>query len=115
MPRRAARACTRSGCPGLVRDGVCAGCGPTRRQTDAIVDQRRGTSAQRGYGGRWQRLRLMFLRSSPLCVACEAEGRVTAATDVHHLIARRDGGGDDWDNLQALCHSCHSRVTGAGG
>lgn len=111
MPRRAGSTCSRPGCPGIVREGVCSACGPRRKQSDAEHDARRGTSAQRGYGRRWQRLRLMFLRANPLCVMCQEEGRVTAATDVDHILAKRDGGGDDWENLQALCHSCHSRKT----
>ena len=115
MPRRAARACTRPGCAGLVRDGVCSACGPLRRQSDAEHDKRRGTSAQRGYGGRWQRLRRMFLRANPLCAECANHGTTTAATDVHHMVARRDGGSDEWSNLQALCHSCHSKITAGGG
>ena len=40
---------------------------------------------------------------------------LTAATDVHHIVPRRDGGPDEEDNLMALCHACHSRVTGQGG
>lgn len=115
MPRRAASACPRPGCPGLVRDGVCSGCGPRRKLTDADHDARRGNSAERGYGHRWRKLRLMFLRANPLCAQCQADGRVAAATDVHHIQAKRDGGADAWDNLEALCHSCHSRVTAAGG
>lgn len=111
MPQRAARACARPGCAGLVRGGVCSVCGPMRRQSDVDYDARRGTSAQRGYGGRWQRLRLMYLRANPLCLHCEEAGRVSAATDVDHIRAKRDGGTDDWDNLQSLCHACHSRKT----
>jgi 5-methylcytosine-specific restriction protein A len=111
MPRRAASACSRPGCPGLVRDGVCSTCGPRRVVTDRRHDAQRGTAAQRGYGGRWQRVRLMYLRANPLCVECAAQGRTEAATDVDHIVARRNGGTDDWDNLQSMCHSCHSRKT----
>jgi 5-methylcytosine-specific restriction protein A len=78
-------------------------------------DAERGTAAQRGYDGRWQRLRQAFLNEHPLCAHCAAAGRVEAATDVHHLVPRRDGGSDADSNLQALCHACHSRVTAAGG
>ncbi len=115
MPRRAASNCTRPGCAGVVRDGVCTGCGPRRKATDKAHDQRRGSSTSRGYGSRWRRLRMMFLRAHPLCADCSGAGLTTAATDVHHIIAKRDGGADAWENLEALCHSCHSTVTGAGG
>jgi 5-methylcytosine-specific restriction protein A len=42
---------------------------------------------------------------------CHAEGRVTAAQHVDHVVPREQGGSDDWANLQALCASCHSRKT----
>lgn len=115
MPQRAPSACRRHGCPGLVSSGVCSRCGPLRSQVQAAHDEQRGTAAQRGYGGRWQRLRLAFLSEHPLCAHCLAAGVVTSATDVHHLKPRRDGGLDLASNLQAVCHACHSRVTGAGG
>lgn len=55
----------------------------------------------------------MFLKRHPLCQDPDGVhgGRPVPATDVDHIKARRDGGGDDWSNLQALCHSCHSRKT----
>lgn len=56
----------------------------------------------------------MVLRSSPLCLDCAAQGLTTAATEVHHIIAKRDGGTDSEDNLMALCKSCHSKRTNAG-
>lgn len=115
MPSKAPTACKRSGCPGLVVEGVCSKCGPLRQASASEHDERRGTAAQRGYGGRWQRVRAMYLRSHPLCARCEREGRVSMATDVHHIIPRRDGGADTESNFEALCHSCHSKVTAQGG
>ena len=114
MARRPGSACRRSGCPGIVHDGVCSTCGPLRKRSRAEHDAKRGTAAQRGYGSRWRRLRELFLRAHPLCADCLRHGRAVAATDVHHLVAKRDGGGDDESNLEALCHSCHSRRTAAG-
>lgn len=114
MPRRAPTTCKRPGCPGLVRNGVCNACGPLHVASQHTIDERRGTAAQRGYGGRWQRVRAMYLRNHPVCVACEREGRTTPATDVDHIVPRRRGGSDDESNLQALCHSCHSAKTGRG-
>jgi 5-methylcytosine-specific restriction enzyme A len=115
MPTKAPAACKRSGCPGLVRDGVCSVCGPLRAAVQRQHDEQRGSAAQRGYGARWQRLRGMVLRGSPLCAECARQGIVTPATDVHHLVKRRDGGPDAEGNLEALCHACHSRITAQGG
>lgn len=114
MPQRPGSACRRPGCAGIVRNGLCSSCGPLKAQRQAEEDGRRGTAAQRGYGARWQRARMRFLVAHPLCADCLREGRTTAATDVHHKLARRAGGSDDADNLEALCHSCHSKRTAAG-
>jgi 5-methylcytosine-specific restriction protein A len=46
-----------------------------------------------------------------LCVECQRQGRIVAATDVDHIVARRHGGDDSFANLQPLCHSCHSKKT----
>ena len=112
---RPGRVCMRPGCPGVVRAGVCSRCGPLRRARMVEHDERRGTAAQRGYDATWRRLRASFLARNPLCAACERNGRVVVATDVDHIVPKRRGGSDHDENLQALCHSCHSRKTMAGG
>jgi len=111
MPVKAPTACNRSGCKGLVRDGVCSACGPRRRHSEREYDRQRGSASARGYDRRWQKLRKMFLAANPLCVECQAEGRTVAATDVDHIVPKRAGGTDAWENLQGLCHECHSRKT----
>ena len=115
MPQRPGTACSKPGCRGVVRNGVCSVCGPVRVAVQRAHDEQRGTAAQRGYGARWQRLRAMVLNASPLCAECSRQGRVTPATDVHHLVKRRDGGPDSFENLEPLCHACHSRITAGGG
>lgn len=111
MTKRAASQCPRGRCPGLVRDGVCSVCGAVRTMGRREQDKDRGTANQRGYDARWRKLRLMYLRAHPLCVVCARENRVTEATDVDHIIPKRDGGTDEESNLQSMCHSCHSRKT----
>lgn len=102
MPRLAPKLCSQPGCPNL-------DCEEHRRpERDEVL--KRDSAARRGYGRRWRRLRLMYLRAHPIC---EEAGCSQAATDVHHRLAKRDGGSDVWDNLQALCHSCHSKRTAA--
>ena len=116
MPHKAGRNCTTLGCAGIVQAGRCSVCGPTGRGAQREYDQRRGSAAARGYDRRWQKIRLMHLRANPLCVMCLAEGRTTLATDVDHIVPRRQGGTDAPSNLQSLCHSHHSQKTaGEGG
>lgn len=112
MTRRPARPCPRPGCPGLVRAGTCSVCGPSQRtQRARDYDAERGNAHQRGYGARWQKLRGAYLRANPLCVDCAQHGRTTAANEVDHILPKRLGGTDEWENLQPLCKSCHSRKT----
>ncbi|WP_159990826.1 HNH endonuclease [Pelistega ratti] len=68
--------------------------------------------ASRGYGGKWQRLRLAFLKKNPLCVYCERQGKVTEAKVVDHIVPHQGDQKLFWDqkNWQALCKSCHSSV-----
>lgn len=41
------------------------------------------------YGSKWDRERLIFIRAHPLCVMCQEQGRVTAATVVDHIIPHK--------------------------
>lgn len=63
------------------------------------------------YDSRWQRFRRWFLAKHPVC-SDPICGR--PATDVDHIVPHA-GPSDPlfWDqsNMQALCHSCHSRKT----
>lgn len=38
-----------------------------------------------------------------MCQRC----RVSVAVDIHHIVFRSQGGGDDIGNLIALCRKCH--------
>ena len=73
-------------------------------------DDRRQSSAQRGYNYRWQKYREGFLRKHALCMDCQKRGRVVASTVVDHIIPHRGDTKLFWDknNHQALCESCHS-------
>lgn len=68
--------------------------------------------------GKWLRLRKDILTRYPLCQRCASEGRITAATEVHHIrpveeaITYADKRQRMYDpsNLRALCHDCHVRI-----
>jgi 5-methylcytosine-specific restriction protein A len=71
------------------------------------------TTAERGYGGRWQCLSKQFLRrpENALCVMCKAEGTTKQAEVVDHVTAHKGDPTLFWDqaNWQGLCRSHHSR------
>jgi len=114
MAMRPLKPCAAPACSALVRGKRFCGEHEHRaEQPKRAHDQRRGNSSQRGYGYKWQQARARFLQINPLCVMCEAEGRVKAATDVDHIIPHRGDTKLFWDesNYQSLCHSHHSEKT----
>jgi hypothetical protein len=56
----------------------------------------------------WRQTSLSYLAAHPIC---ESKGCTQAAHDVHH-VRRLNAGGSlvDWDNLMAVCRSCHARI-----
>ncbi len=68
-------------------------------------------TAERGYGGRWQKARTTFLSrpENVLCRMCKEAGRVEVATVVDHVTPHRGDQALFWDqaNWQPLCKRCH--------
>lgn len=85
---------------------------PTAGTGFARTDGRSSTA--RGYGQDWRRFRLTVLADEPLCFVCAAEGRVTASTDVDHIIPFK-GIDDplrlDRKNVRSMCHHHHMQRT----
>lgn len=65
--------------------------------------------------GRWRALRHGWLSEHPFCADCRAQGVLTEATEVHHLVPVLRGGSRaamermtfDPRNLVSLCSACH--------
>ncbi len=62
---------------------------------------------QRLRGRPLQTLRRRLLSAQPLCVACQRAGRLTVASELDHIVALVNGGGNEEENLQSLCAPCH--------
>ena len=102
--RRALSPCAVHGCAEFAMEH--GRCREHAAQLVARYEQTRPDAVERGYGGEWLKLRKEFLSEYPDCAICGAP-----ATDVDHIIPRVRGGSDDVDNLESLCHACHSRKT----
>jgi 5-methylcytosine-specific restriction enzyme A len=106
MPYAPARPCTGDPrCPyPAVQHGRC-----TRHAVPAwaphVVPVRRIT------GRPLQRMRARLFTKQPLCVRCQAEGRVTMATIRDHIVPLTEGGQDNQTNEQPLCVECHDMKT----
>lgn len=111
MPRKAKRPCRFRGCPLLtdLESGYCKEHEKIQtRHYDKFI---RSPEHNKRYNYQWRKLRKRFLDAHPLCEQCKANGRYTAATEVHHIKPLADGGTNDENNLMALCKPCHSRIT----
>jgi 5-methylcytosine-specific restriction endonuclease McrA len=86
------------GCRDLITTTGPARCPDCRREKEAL----RPLPAARGYGYAWQKLRAQVLKEEPNCAMCGAP-----ANNVDHRVPKSSGGGDDRDNLRALCGPCH--------
>lgn len=106
MPTLPARPCSVPGCPNVaLRGGLCE-THKTKRQHE--YNAQRGSAAAQGYDARWRKIRGRYLKHHEVC---ETPGCGQRATDVDHIKALKDGGTDEWSNLQALCHEHHSQKT----
>ena len=122
VPRSARTPCKSTLCPNMAEArGFCAehgspripctvpGCprfGAGKRESYGRCAQHtRPSSSKRGYDAAWQTTRARVLAANPVCPCGER------ATDVDHILSRRQGGTDHESNLQSLCHPCHSSKT----
>lgn len=75
----------------------------------------RESRQSRGYGKEWVKVRKLVLeRDNRLCQCDRCKGgeiRVTAATEVDHIVPKARGGSDDPSNLRSVSHECHKRIT----
>jgi 5-methylcytosine-specific restriction enzyme A len=96
------RECAAPGCHVLVAKGRCAA------HRLAYETQRRSPSA-RGYDHAWLSMRARVLREEWSCRICEADAKWNDHVD--HVVPLARGGTNERENLQRLCHRCHSVKT----
>lgn len=67
---------------------------------------------------KWQQLRARYLTQHPVCELCEKKNKTSLAKVVHHVVPVEDAKdvglmealAYDWNNLMALCDSCHEQI-----
>lgn len=106
MPLRPNHPCTFRGCGKLTRN-------PSGRCDDHPKEAwvKRLDAPKRVTGRRLQKAREDLFRAQPLCVMCQAEGRVALATERDHRVPLSEGGTDDPENIQGLCKDHHRQKT----
>ena len=109
MAKLPLKPCLHAGCPELV-------CGKAycKKHTPQKVPRQISREWHRMYKDeRWNSLRTNQLLKEPYCCECAKKKIRTPATDVDHILPHRGDWGRSLDanNLQSLCHSCHSVKT----
>lgn len=107
MPAAAKRPCLRPGCPELTDKGYCSTHAPEAKRAR---ERWRGSAHSRGYGRAHRKVRAETMkRDNYLCQRCLEEGRVTPATDSHHIkkLSTNPELHLDPDNRLSVCRGCH--------
>lgn len=106
MPRRAPHPCAERGCQNLIYDGSRCAVHQLPRSPD-----NRPSATERGYGYDWKtNVRDPFLAAHPYCAnPFGTHGSQVLAKVVDHILPRKQGGTNDWSNLQGLCRACDNK------
>ena len=88
-------------------------CKTHKQREQKAYDRIRGTSAERGYDGEWQKVQAIYKRENPLCEDCRDRGITKLADLVHHIVPISKGGDRlAFSNLKSLCKACHDKIHG---
>lgn len=99
--------CPAPGCNRITSGGRC-------EQHKKAGDAARPSRSKRGYTRRWYKhYQRPYIAQHPLCEDCKDKGNIQPAECVDHKTPHE--GKPEllycWENLRALCWSCHSRKT----
>ena len=114
MPMKPLKICNHVGCNQLTKDARCQ----EHEQEHQSEANKRVSNNRQSYhmwysSTRWRKLRLIWLKSNPLCVYCQEQNKLIPAQVVDHIRPHK---GDIYmfysvDNLQSLCKRCHDIKT----
>jgi len=85
---------------------------PSQAVISAEYDARRGSARERGYSAAWDKASAAFRRSHPLCLGCEAAGRLEVSAVTDHVEPHKGNQVKFWnaDMWQACCAWHHDVV-----
>lgn len=110
MPHKPDKPCSYPGCPNLVPAGQSF-CPEHLKQMNQTYERYgRDPAVRRHYGKEWRKVRGIYIKTHPFCEECYRNGVMTRAEHVHHIVPLSEGGNNNFDNLESLCKSCHSRI-----
>jgi 5-methylcytosine-specific restriction protein A len=113
MPVSAPKPCNYPACGKLVHNASY--CELHQKAKRKIVDDRRGSSTERGYGYRWQQVSKAFLKAHPICECddCKVSGVLLPSQVVDHIIPHKGDMQLFWSraNWQAMNKKCHDKKT----
>lgn len=77
-----------------------------------MYERERGSSRSRGYSAKWDKAARAYRKANPLCLGCQAVGRLEPATVVDHIEPHKGDATRFWDvaNWQPACSWHHSNV-----
>lgn len=85
---------------------------PSREAQKQQADRWRGSASDRGYGHRWHKARATHLGRSPICIGCEAVGRIEPASVVDHVDPHHGDPDKFWETSmwQSCCKWHHDSI-----
>ena len=108
MPHKPPTPCSHPGCPRLSAGRFCEE--HAKQDAREYARYRRDPETRKRYGRAWKRIRDRYIAAHPLCEQCQQHGRITPATEVHHIKPLRESNDNSEENLRALCKGCHSAI-----
>ena len=86
---------------------------PTKEKVERNQTENRKLRAKAYNNSSWKKLRETYLKEHAVCQDCISKGKITPATDIHHIKSPfKDGEINyslllDYTNLVSLCKECH--------
>ena len=113
MPYSPKTPCRLSGCPKLTSREYCE---KHRKIANNHYNKyQRDPECNKRYNHYWRKIRKEFLNLHPICEMCKHNGKITPTQEIHHCVSLSSGGTHDFENLEALCKSCHSKISAESG